>query len=114
MVRGSVVGVVAGLVLGMAHVAAADEATLKKGIQVFTDQKCQICHSIAGKGNKNGSLDDVGSRLSSDDIRHWIVNAKEMIEKTKAPRKPAMKMYSLPKEDVDALVAYLETLKKKS
>ena len=35
-----------------------------------------------------------------------------MTAKTKAPRKPVMKRYSLPKGDVDALVAYLSTLKK--
>lgn len=111
MVRRMVVSVVASLV--MADAAAADEAAVKKGMQVFVDQKCVLCHSIADKGNKKGPLDDVASRLSSDDIRHWIVNSKEMTEKTKATRKPAMKMFNLPEEDVDALVAYLETLKKK-
>ena len=91
----------------------ADEAAVKKGMQVFADQKCLLCHSIADKGNKKGPLDDVGSRLTAGDIRQWIVNSKAMTEKTKATRKPAMKMFNLPTEDVDALVAYLETLKKK-
>ena len=31
---------------------------------------------------------------------------------TKATRKPDMKAYTLPKDDVDALVAYLASLKK--
>jgi hypothetical protein len=35
-----------------------------------------------------------------------------MTEKTKATRKPEMKAYTLPKEDVDALVAYLSGMKK--
>jgi len=35
-----------------------------------------------------------------------------MTARTKAARKPEMKAYSLPKDDVDALVAYLTTLKK--
>jgi hypothetical protein len=35
-----------------------------------------------------------------------------MTAKTKPPRKPEMRAYSLPKEDVDALVAYLRSLKK--
>ena len=36
-----------------------------------------------------------------------------MTAKIKADRKPAMKAYaSLPKEDLDALVAYLASLKK--
>jgi mono/diheme cytochrome c family protein len=84
-----------------------------KGEQVFIDQKCSLCHSIAGKGNAKGSLDDVGTKDSADDIRQWIVDAKGMTAKTKATRKPEMKVYTLPKEEVDALVVYLSSLKKK-
>jgi mono/diheme cytochrome c family protein len=83
-----------------------------KGQQVFADQKCSLCHSIAGKGNAKGSLDDVGGKLSADEIRSWITDAKGMTAKTKPTRKPEMKAFSLPKDDVDALVAYLSTLKK--
>jgi mono/diheme cytochrome c family protein len=97
------------LTLVLAGAATAQAA----GDKVFVEQKCSLCHSIAGKGNAKGALDDVGSRLSSDDIRAWITDAKGMTAKTKAPRKPEMKAYSLPKEDVDALVTYLSALKKK-
>ena len=45
-------------------------------------------------------------------IRQWLVDAKAMTVKTKADRKPEMKSYSLPKDEVDALVAYLSSLKK--
>ena len=84
-----------------------------RGKQVYADSKCSICHSVAGAGNKKGPLDDVGSRLSAADIRLWITNAPEMAAKAKAERKPAMKAYpNLAKEDLDALVAYLGTLKK--
>jgi len=55
----------------------------------------------------------VGSKLSAADIRAWITDAKGMTAKTKAPRKPEMKAYTLSAADVDALVAYLSTLKKK-
>ena len=92
-----------------AAVAAAQDAAA--GAKVYVDQKCSVCHSIAGKGNAKGPLDDVG-KMPADDIRAWITDAKAMTEKTKAPRKPVMKQYSLPKSDVDALVAYLQTLKK--
>jgi hypothetical protein len=60
-----------------------------------------------------GPLDDVAAKISSADIRAWITDAKGMTVKMKAERKPEMKAYTLPKEDVDALVAYLETMKKK-
>ena len=90
--------------VGVAASAAAQDAKAK-GQQLFTDQKCTLCHSVADKGNKKGPLDDVGSKLSSADIREWITDAKGMTAKTKTTRKPEMKAYSLPKEDVDALVA---------
>jgi mono/diheme cytochrome c family protein len=101
-----------GLCLGFAALAAAQDAKVAKGQQVFTDQKCSLCHSIAGKGNPKGSLDGVGGKLSADEIRSWITDAKGMTAKTKATRKPEMKAYTLPKDDVDALVAYLSSLKK--
>ena len=91
---------------------AADDAKVAKGTQVYADQKCALCHSIGDKGNKKGPLDSVGTKYSADDLRAWIVDAKGMTVKTKAPRVPAMKNYQLAKEDVDALVAYMATLKK--
>jgi mono/diheme cytochrome c family protein len=90
--------------------AAAQDAA--RGEKVYTDQKCSVCHSIGGKGNKNGPLEGVGSKLSADDIRAWIIDAPGMTKKTKATRKPLMKSYTLPKEDLDALVAYLSAMKK--
>ena len=103
-------------VLALAGSAAAqDAATIDKGKQLFTAQKCQACHSIAGVGNKNGMLDEVGTKLKADDIRQWIVAAPEMAAKVKSERKPLMKSYpKLAKDEVDALVAYLSSLKKKA
>jgi mono/diheme cytochrome c family protein len=101
------------LCLGVAAAAAAQDAKVTKGQQLFADQKCTLCHSIGDKGNKKGPLDDVATKLSADEIRSWITDAKAMTAKTKATRKPEMKAYTLPKDDVDALVAYLETQKKK-
>jgi mono/diheme cytochrome c family protein len=98
--------------LGVATAAAAQAGKASKGEQLFVDQKCGVCHSIGDKGNKKGPLDGVGTKLSADEIREWIVDAKGMTAKTKAPRKPVMRAYMLPKDDVDALVAYLATLKK--
>jgi mono/diheme cytochrome c family protein len=96
------------LIAAVAGVAAADA---KKGEQLYTEQKCQLCHSIGDKGNKKGPLDGVASKYSADELRQWIVDAKGMTAKTKAARKPDMKNYTLSKDDVDALVAYMQTLK---
>lgn len=92
---------------------AATKGEAARGEKVYADQKCTVCHSIAGKGNAKGPLDEVGSKRSADEIRAWITDAKGMTTKTGAARKPPMKMFTLPKDDVDALVAYLQTLRKK-
>jgi mono/diheme cytochrome c family protein len=94
-------------------VTLQDKAQAERGMAVYAEQKCSVCHSIAGKGNAKGPLDDVGSRLTADQIHEWIVNPAEMTKKTKAERKPMMRAYpKLPKADLDALVAYMLTLKK--
>jgi len=105
--------VAAAALLGAASAASAQSAEVKKGMDVYNSQHCSLCHSINGKGNAKGSLDGVGSKLKPEEIREWIVNPKEMTAKTSATRKPPMKQYNLPKDDVDALVAYLSTLKGK-
>jgi mono/diheme cytochrome c family protein len=93
--------------------SAFAQGDVARGEKVYAAQKCQMCHAIAGKGNTKGPLDGVGSKLSADEIRQWIVDAAAMPAKTKAPRKPAMKSYpNIPKDDLDALVAYLHGLKK--
>lgn len=102
------------LVAAVAPASGFAQGNVARGEKVYAEQKCTVCHAIAGKGSPKGPLDDVGARLSAGDIRMWIVDAPAMTAKTKAPRKPAMKAYaSLPKDDLDALVAYLQTLKKK-
>jgi mono/diheme cytochrome c family protein len=98
------------LVLLYAAVASA-QSPVDKGKEVYTAQKCSVCHSIAGAGNKKGPLDGIGAKLSATDIREWITAAPSMAAKTKADRKPPMKAYTLAMADLDALVAYLESLK---
>lgn len=98
------------VVLGVAsQVSAQDKA---KGEAVYAAQKCSLCHSVAGKGNAKGVLDDAGNKLKADEIRTWIVDPKTMTAKSGATRKPDMKAYNLPKEDLDNLVAYVASLKK--
>ena len=99
--------------LGIPVVAAAQDAKVTKGAELYTAQKCALCHSIGDKGNKKGPLDGVGSKLSAADIRLWLTDAKAMTAKTGATRKPDMKAYTLPNDDLDALVAYMGSLKKK-
>jgi mono/diheme cytochrome c family protein len=92
---------------------AQDAAQIKRGQDVYTAQKCQLCHSIAGKGNKQNPLDGVGKKLSAEDIRKWITHPDEMTAKTKSTKKPPMpkKFSTLSAADLDALVAYMQSLK---
>jgi mono/diheme cytochrome c family protein len=105
--------IAAGVFVAASVIPAAAQDLKAKGEKLFVDQKCTLCHSIAGKGNVKGPLDEVGSKDSAVDIRAWITDANAMTAKTGATRKPAMKQFTLEKGDVDALVAYLTTLKKK-
>jgi len=84
-----------------------------RGAAVFAAQRCSLCHSLDGQGNAKGPLDGVGSKLSADDIRKWIVTPAEMAAAAKATRKPVMRAFpNLPKADLDALVAFLAAKKK--
>jgi hypothetical protein len=92
--------------------AAQDAAIAEKGAQIYAAQKCSLCYSIAGKGNKKLPLDGVGTKVSADDMRKWITTPKEMEAKLETKPKVPMKAYpNLPTKDLDALVAYLQTLK---
>src|ERR1700733_4708225 len=71
-------------ILGAAGASSAAAQDAKaQGEKVFAAQKCALCHSVAGKGNAKGALDEVGSTLSADDIRAWITDAHGMTAKTK-------------------------------
>jgi mono/diheme cytochrome c family protein len=108
MIRLMMAGV---LVAGVTSIARAQDP-VKKGEELFTAQKCSLCHSVAGKGNKKYPLDGVGAKLSAADLKEWLVNPDGM--QAKKAEKPLMKMKSfktLPAADIDALVAYLGSLK---
>ena len=110
----TLVGIVVLAMAWGAPAIAQDAKMIERGKQVYAEQKCKLCHSIGTEGNTKGPLDDTGNKLTAAEIREWIVNPKEMTAKTKAARKPLMKAYpKLPAADLDALVAYMQSLKKK-
>ena len=93
-----------GLVLAIAVISYSADATAGKAI--YTAQKCQMCHSIAGVGNKKSPLDGVGAKLKAEEIKKWIKTPKEMKAAT------TMKAYpTLPDKQLEDLTAYLLTLK---
>jgi mono/diheme cytochrome c family protein len=103
----------AGMVMAAAPAFAQNHAAADKGMKVFADQKCSLCHSVAGKGNPKGPLEEGLAKLSADDVRQWLVKPQEMRDNGGADRNPLMKSFAtLPKDDLDVLVAYLLSLKK--
>lgn len=108
------VALMAGTMVASSLAFAQDAGKVERGKAVFVEQKCKMCHSVGGVGNPKGSLDDVGSKLSAEDTKEWLQKPTEMAAKAKVTRKPPMKSFAkLPAADLDALVAYLQTLKKK-
>lgn len=111
------VAVPALMVFALGNAFAQDAAQVEKGKGVYTAAapKCKTCHSIAGEGNPKGSLDDVGTKLKAEDVKAWLRTPKESAAKAKAERKPPMPAYTKEKisdADLDALTAYLLSLKK--
>lgn len=88
-------------------IAQSDEAHVRRGAEVYRAQKCQACHSIAGVGNRRYPLDGVGSKLTQEDIRKWIVAPRDM-----NPKVSKRAYDKLPKADLEALVTYLKSLRK--
>ena len=84
------------------------------GKKTFEDTKCVKCHGDDGKGDKDGKLSLVTgtAKLTAVDIRKWITSPAEMT--AKLPRKPkeAMKKFDMTDAQVDALVAFVQSLKK--
>jgi mono/diheme cytochrome c family protein len=93
---------------------AADTAgdAVSAGKHVYAAQHCLRCHAIAGEGNALRKLDDIGSRLDAAKLRDWIIGAPAIAEKLSPRALAAKRRYAgLPAVDIDALVAYLQTLR---
>ena len=105
--------VMMGMALGLMLAAPAAAQDAAKGEQIYVAQKCAMCHQIAGKGNKLSPLDGIGTKMSEADLREWIVDPVAAAAKHKSTKKPLMpRTYAkLPPADVDALVAYMLSLK---
>jgi mono/diheme cytochrome c family protein len=81
------------------------QGQLEAGRRVYDRERCATCHAIEGRGNRRYPLDGVGSRLSRDDVRKWIVAPQEMQEGVRK------RSYRLPEDELEALVDYLMSLK---
>lgn len=101
------------ILFGALVLSASPAYAQADGAKVYAAQKCSMCHSIAGVGNKKLPLDGVGTKLTADQIREWMVAPLEAAKKAKSTAKPAMRAYpKLEKADLDALVVYMKSLTK--
>lgn len=113
-----VLSIAAGFVIGAgaapgAGTQADQAAKIEAGKKLYAAQKCQTCHAIGGVGSKMASsLDGVGTKLTEADIRMWLVDPDAMTAKLKAKPKVKMKKVTLKDPEIDALVAYMASLKK--
>ena len=89
-----------------------DQTKIKQGAAVYAREGCAKCHFLAGKGgNASHPLDGVGTKLTVEQVRGVLLNP----EAPTGDHKPAIGMPSyanLTKADLDALVAYVSSLKK--
>jgi len=87
-------------------------AEAERGRALFVQHGCATCHSIAGAGNPRNPLDGVGSRRDAEAMRDWILGtgaAAGQLPVTVRRRKE--RFQQLPAEDLNALVAYMASLK---
>ena len=93
--------------------ASAARQQLDAGRKVYDREKCATCHQIEKRGNSRYPLDGVASKLTREQLRRWLTHPAEM--EAALPRMPALRMstmkYRLNRQELDSLVAYLETLK---
>ena len=111
--KGGLLTAAAAIVFVAATPDVARAADAAAGEKVYTAQKCSMCHSIAGKGGKSSPLDGVGKKLTAEQIKEWIVDPPAAAKKANSTKKPPMpkKYHTLPAADIDALVAYMASLK---
>lgn len=106
---------VSGLALALSvPVAAQDAKLVETGRELYAVKECDRCHMVGGRGNKSSKLDGVGSKVSVDEIRRWLTAPAEM--EAKLDQKPKVRMSSRKKmtltdAEVQALVAYIRTLR---
>ena len=111
--RGTIRTALAGVLLAaLAAPAAAQDPKVAHGEELFTQQRCTLCHQVAGTGNKKNPLDGVGKTITADLVKLWLTDPKAAEAKTGKSGTPKMKSYaSLSEADVEALVAYVMSLK---
>ncbi|MGH8362730.1 MAG: c-type cytochrome, partial [Gammaproteobacteria bacterium] len=89
--------------LTQAQPGGGGPVSANRGQQIFA-ANCSVCHGAHGEGGVGPSLQDEAARKNLDEVIAWI----------KDPKPPMPKLYPRPlsEADVQAVAAYVETLKR--
>jgi mono/diheme cytochrome c family protein len=99
--------VVVGLLLAAAVSARAADTAAGKAVFDNAKPACKTCHT-----ETRNSLAKVAATNTPDELKAWLRTPKEMMaKKGKHGVMPAFSEEKISKADLDALVAYLATMK---
>jgi len=88
-----------------------DSKRIETGRQIYMQQSCGFCHSIAGQGNPRNPLDGVGKKRTASELRNFITGADTLQGVlTTSIRKMKQKYKELPDDELDALIIYMQSL----
>jgi len=96
--------------LGVAVAFMAPTPSLAdEDIKAFYVEKCEVCHSLGGKGGKmaavGGALDGVGSKRDAEWMRTYLTAPKTVMPEAKMP------VIKMTDQQLDAMTAYMMSLK---
>lgn len=90
---------------------ALDPQVVARGRAVFEEQNCMRCHSVGGEGSPRSPLDHSAATLDAAQLRAFTVGSESLADALGRRTLAAKQAYQqLPAEDLDALVAYLQSL----
>ena len=90
--------------------SGAAPASVPRGQALFVEQGCAECHSFRGIGNPSGALDDAVAELDATALERWITAAPEVAGELSRKARTAKAPYAtLPREDLDALIEWLQS-----
>ncbi|MGQ9463908.1 MAG: c-type cytochrome [Candidatus Fervidibacter sp.] len=82
------------------------DAKVKRGKAVYDETGCAVCHSIGEVGGRTGPrLDEVGKKYDAEKLKEILLNPKVLNPQTVMPE------FEGSEEDLEALIAYLLSLK---
>jgi cytochrome c2 len=97
--------IIVSFIIAGGSVLFSQSAAVDQGKEVYTLQKCALCHSIANS-SEGVALDGIGARLRPDDMKRRIRAPRDVRAGSEMKEYP-----NLTERDLNNLIAYLQTLK---